>query len=85
MHKKRVSAMNMLGNTTKQLFKTKTRDMDSVRSSVVYKYTWDTLRKVFFGATDFPLLTRQREHFKGKNNFEIRHHQHVPKNQIFVY
>ena len=42
--------MNMLGNTTKQLFKTKTKDINSVRSSFVYKYTWDTRQKVYFGA-----------------------------------
>ena len=71
MHKKIVSAMYMLGNTTKQLFKTKTKDINSVRSSFVYKYTWDTRPKVYFGVTDCHFLTRQREHFKGKKILKL--------------
>ena len=70
-------------NKTKHLFKTKSVDIDAVRSSIVYKYTCETCQKVYFGATDRHFSTRQSEHMKGKNNSEIVYHTHAPKKTNF--
>ena len=55
-----------------------------MRSNVVYKYTCDTCKKVYIGATERHFRTRQNEHLKGKNKSEMGYHEHPPKKNNFT-